>query len=204
MGVTYNTPKTTRGLAGKMFNGDWRATIHTGNIGTFPLTTTNESSNITGAGTGFPTQDHRYGVKVWPYIDWAGSPGELYGFIAIGYFIPPTTGTYTIYTASDDGSGVWIGDLALPGRTRTKANATLDNNLNGGQPITEKSATINLTANIMYPIRIVYEEGFGGDGMTYSWEGPGIAKTTDLLQYYRTPLNSNGEIAGNYFFFGYN
>ena len=199
MGVTYNTPKTTFGLAGKFFNGDWRGTISTGNIGTLPLTTTNDSSNVTGT-TGLPSAAHRYGVNLWPYIAFGNGIGNAYGFIAIGYFIPPTTGTYTIFTSSDDGSGVWIGDLALPGATRTTANATLNNVMGAGQPDTKRSATISLTGKVMYPIRIVMEEGGGGDALAFSWSGPSIAETTDLLTHFRTPVDSNGNLTGNYFF----
>ena len=67
MAVIYNTPRTIPGLAGKFFNGDWRATIANGNIGTLPLTTTNDSSNVTGTG-GLPSTAHRYGVNLWPSI----------------------------------------------------------------------------------------------------------------------------------------
>ena len=183
------------GLAGKFFNGDWRSTISTGNIGTLPLTTTNDSSNVTGT-TGLPSAAYRYGVNLWPYITYS-SLGDLYGFIAIGYFTPPTTGTYTIYTSSDDGSGVWIGDLALPGATRTTGNATLNNGMGTGQGDTKRSNTISLTGGVTYPIRIVMEEGSGGDNLTFSWAGPGIAETTDLLTYFKTPT-SNGTLTGNY------
>jgi hypothetical protein len=199
MGINYNTPKTTFGLAGKFFNGDWRATISTGNIGTLPLTVQNDSSNVTGT-TGLPSAGYRYGVNLWPSIAFGQGLGDLYGFIAIGYFIPPTTGTYTIFTSSDDGSGVWIGDLALPGATRTTANATLNNAMGLGQPDTKRSATISLTGKVMYPIRIVMEEGAGGDALRFSWSGPGIAETADLLTHFRTPVDSNGNLTGNYFF----
>ena len=199
MGVQYNTPRTTFGLAGKFFNGDWRATIANGNIGTLPLTTANDSSNVTGT-TGLPSADHRYGINLWPSIAFGNDIGSTYGFIAIGYFLPPTTGTYTIFTSSDDGSGVWIGDLALPEAVRTSANATLNNGLGIGQGNTERSATITLTEKVMYPIRIVVEEGGGGDNLTFSWSGPGISKTSDLLTHFRTPVTPTGQLAGNYFF----
>ena len=199
MGIQYNTPRTTFGLAGKFFNGSWRATIANGNIGTLPLTTANESSNVTGT-TGLPSANHRFGVNLWTSIAFGNGIGDSYGFIAIGYFLPPTTGTYTIYTASDDGSGVWIGDLALPEATRTKANATLDNNLGGGQGVTKRSSTISLDGKVMYPIRIVMEEGGGGDALTFSWAGPGITETTDLATHFRTPISPSGVLAGNYFF----
>ena len=192
-GITLFVP----GLAGKFFNGtNWRATISDGNIGTLPLTTANDSSNVTGT-TGLPSAAHRYGVNLWPSIAYA-TLGDSYGFIAIGYFTPPTTGTYTIYTSSDDGSGVWIGDLALVGATRTTVNATLNNGMGGGQGDTKRSATIALTGGVTYPIRIVMEEGIGGDNLTFSWSGPGITETTDLLTYFKTPVNPDGSLTGNY------
>ena len=199
MGIQYNTPRTTFGLAGKFFNGSWRATIANGNIGTLPLTTANDSSNVTGT-AGLPSAGHRFGVNLWPSITFGNDIGSTYGFIAIGYFLPPTTGTYTIFTSSDDGSGVWIGDLALPEAVRTSGNATLNNNLGVGQPVIERSATISLTGKVMYPIRIVVEEGGGGDALTFSWSGPGVSKTTDLLTHFRTPITPTGQLAGNYFF----
>jgi hypothetical protein len=193
--LTY-PPTFTPGLSGKFFNGTWTSTIATGNIGTLPLTTTNDSSNVTGT-TGLPSAAHRFGVNLWPSIAYGDSIGDNYGFIAIGYFTPPTTGTYTIFTSSDDGSGVWIGDLALPGQTRTSGNATLNNSMGAGQANTERSATIALTAGVRYPIRIVHEEATGGDNLTFSWSGPGISKTTDLLTYFTT-ITENGQPIGDY------
>jgi hypothetical protein len=202
MGIQYNTPRTTFGLAGKFFNGSWRATIANGNIGTLPLTTANDSSNVTGT-TGLPSANHRFGVNLWTSIAFGNGIGDNYGFIAIGYFLPPTTGTYTIFTSSDDYSGVWIGDLALPGATRTSANATLNNGMNlgaGGQANTKRSASVSLTGKVMYPIRIVMEEEGGGDNLTFSWAGPGISETTNLATHFRTPISPSGALAGNYFF----
>jgi hypothetical protein len=195
--VGISAPLTTAGLAGKFFNGDWRSTISTGNIGTIPLTANNDSSNVTGT-SGLPSAAHRYGVNLWTSIAFGDGVGSTYGFIAIGYFTPPTTGTYTIFTSSDDGSGVWIGDLALVGATRTTVNATLNNGMGIGQANTKRSGTIALTAGVSYPIRIVMEEGDGGDNLTFSWSGPGIAETTDLSIYFKTKINSNGTLTGNY------
>ena len=185
------------GLAGKFFNGDWRSTISTGNIGTLPLTTQNDSSNVTGT-NGLPSADYRSGVNLWSSINF-NSLGNNYGFIAIGYFTPPTTGTYTIATRSDDGSGVWIGDLALPGQTRTKANATLDNNMGSGQGATPRADTISLIGGVRYPIRIVYEEGLSSDELIFAWSGPGIVETLDLSTYFSTPSSiGNNNLLGNY------
>ncbi len=187
--------QNTPGLAGKFFNGDWRATISTGNIGTLPLTTTNDSSNVTGT-SGLPSAAYRYGVNVWTSIAY-DSLGDTYGFIAIGYFSPPTTGTYNFYTSSDDGSGVWIGTVASDATGRTTANAVVNNGLGAGQGNTRRSGTASLTAGQTYAIRIVHEEGNGGDNLTFSWDGPGIAETTNLAQYFTTKYQ-NGAVTGDF------
>lgn len=189
--------QTTPGLAGKFFNGTWRSTLATGDIGTIPLTTTNDSTNVT-ASTGMPSAAHRFGVNVWPYITYS-SIGDSYGFIAIGYFLPPTTGTYTFYTSSDDYSGVWVGSIASAASGRTSGNATVNNGLGGtgGQGNTKVSGTIALNAGQPYPIRIVHEEGSGGDNLTFSWAGPSIAETTDLSVYFYT-MGSSTAPTGNF------
>ena len=166
------------GLIGQFFAGSWRATIATGNIGTLPLSAPTTYSSIS-----------------------YSSLGDNYGFIAIGYFKPPTTGTYTFFTSSDDYSGVWVGALASATSGRTAANATVNNGMDlgtGGQSNTKRSGTISLTAGVWYPIRIVHEEGGGGDNLTFSWSGPGIAETTDLSQYFRAPVNFSGQAVFNY------
>jgi hypothetical protein len=157
------------GLAGKFFAGDWRSTISTGNIGTIPLT----------QAVSFGSS----GAIVYSSISYT-SIGDYYGFIAIGYFTPPTTGTYTFYTSSDDGSGVWIGSIASAASGRTTTNAVLNNNLGGGQGDTKRSGSTTLVGGVTYPIRIVHEEGGGGDNLTFSWSGPGISETTSLATYF--------------------
>jgi PBP1b-binding outer membrane lipoprotein LpoB len=160
------------GLAGQFFDGTWRPVISTGDIGNLPLFSPTIFTSIS-----YPTR------------------GNNYGFIAIGYFRPPTTGTYTFFTSSDDGSGVWVGDLASATSGRTAANAVVNNNLGLSQPNTKRSGTISLTAGVWYPIRIVHEEGAGGDNLTFSWSGPGIAETTDLSLYFRTPARQGKRIS---------
>jgi len=195
------------GIAGKFFNGtSWRSVISTGNIGTIPLTTDNDSSNVTGS-AGMPDASYRFGVKVWPYIDFGPSIGNNYGWIGIGYFIPPVSGTYRFSTRSDDGSGVWIGDLALEGATRTKANAVVDNGMGTGHGAVTVTGDIALTAGVIYPIRIVHEEGGGGDEMDFKWrvEGgtgsePGLngTFTTDLTKYFYYGATSSGTVTGDF------
>lgn len=166
------------GLIGQFFTGSWRATISTGNIGTLPLSAPTTYSSIS-----------------------YSSIGDNYGFIAIGYFKPPTTGTYTFFTSSDDYSGVWVGNRAATIGGRTAANATVNNGMDlgsGGQSDTKRSGSVALTAGVWYAIRIVHEEGGGGDNLTFSWSGPGIAETTNLSQYFRIPVTFSGQTISNY------
>jgi hypothetical protein len=171
-----NTFSGTTGLYYQWFGGDWRGTIATGNIGSLPLSSPTRITSIN-----------------------YGSRGDNYGFIAIGYFRPPTTGTYNFYTSSDDGSGVWIGDIASATSGRNTGNAVLNNNLGGGQGNTRRDGSTTLTGGIWYPIRIVHEEGGGGDNLTFGWSGPSLGETTDLSVHYRLPMNLSGTTINDYF-----
>jgi hypothetical protein len=164
------------GLIGQFFSGDFRSVISTGNIGTLPL-----SSPTNYTGISYPTQ------------------GDNYGFIAIGYFRPPTTGTYTFSTSSDDGSGVWVGPLASAASGRTADNAVLNNGLGLGQSDTKRSGTVSLTENLWYAIRIVHEEVQGGDNLTFSWSGPSIAETTSLSAHFKRPVNLAGSTINTFY-----
>jgi hypothetical protein len=193
----YIINNSVKGLAGKFFN--WTYVDGLFDPGKFPLNSTNDSSNVTGT-TGLPSAAHRYGVNLFTSIAYGDGLGDNYTFVAIGYFIPPTTGTYTFYTSSDDDSAVWLGEVAAAKYGRTIANAIVDNGMSvaGGQANTERSGTIDLMAGIAYPIRIIHQEGAGGDNLTFSWAGPGISKTTDLSQHFYTPIK-NGVLIGDYF-----
>ena len=108
------------------------------------------------------------------------SSADNYSWMWLGYFLAPTTGTYTFYTASDDASHLWIGPNALSGYTT--ANATVNNG--GAHGVVETSGTTTLTANTYYPIRIMFGEAGGGDLITVSFAGPSITKTTNGSGYY--------------------
>jgi hypothetical protein len=175
------------GLAGKFFNGTaWRTVIAAGNIGAIPLGASNESSNVT-ATTGMPA-DYRFGTNIWPFITYS-TVGDNYGFIAIGYFFPPETGTYNFWTSSDDHSGMWIGPIASAASGRTAANAVVNNGLDilTGQGNTKRGGTVSLNGGQPYAVRVVHEEGGGGDNLTLSWAGPSISETTTLTQYFFSP-----------------
>lgn len=108
------------------------------------------------------------------------STADSYSWMWLGYFLAPSTGTYTFYTSSDDASHLWIGGNALSGYTTT--NATVNNG--GLHAVSETSGTTSLVAGVYYPMRVMFGENAGGDVITVSFAGPSITKTTDGSGYY--------------------
>ena len=84
------------------------------------------------------------------------------GFRFHGFITITNPGTYTFYTASDDGSMLQV-------------NGTVVVNNNFDQGTTERSGIISLAAGT-YPFTVTFHQGGGGFALTASWVGPGIAK----------------------------
>ena len=194
------------GLVGKFFNGGgrtvpafseslsdsyWRdaaitgaySTDNIGNIGTLPL---NNSTTITGSR---PT-----GLLSLSSIDYSsvGTNAGNYGFIAIGYFKPPISGTNNYYfeLASDDYSAVWVGDYAVGVNNRTLTNATTVANVGTNNV---RNVAVSLNSNNYYAIRIVMEEGYGADNLRFRWSSDNQATwNTDLTQNFKAPPAVNG------------
>ncbi|MDZ4702219.1 MAG: PA14 domain-containing protein [Rhodothermales bacterium] len=80
-----------------------------------------------------------------------------------GYLNAPNDGQYTLYTASDDGSQMYIGDRLV-----------VDND--SIQSIQERSGTIGLKAGL-HAITVGYFERTGDAALSTSWAGPGFSKT---------------------------
>ncbi|GGD70851.1 hypothetical protein GCM10011514_38700 [Emticicia aquatilis] len=95
-----------------------------------------------------------------------------------GYIVPPTTGTYYFWVASDDYSEFWGSGDANP------ANKTLLASVSGytgyrewNKYASQKTAALNLTAGQIYYFEVLYKEGTGGDNISLGWAKPGEATT---------------------------
>jgi alpha-L-fucosidase len=87
---------------------------------------------------------------------------EYYGFEFTGYLQVPKDGVYAFFVGSDDGSDLYIDDTLV-----------VDNNgLHGMQ---EKRGLIALAAG-PHPFRVRYFNKSGGDGLTVSYQMPGLPK----------------------------
>jgi hypothetical protein len=91
-----------------------------------------------------------------------------------GYILAPETGVYTLFTTSDDGSGLFI-----------DGKKVVDNDGNHGQE--EKSGDVLLSAGL-HTMTVLYFNQTRGQGITARWQGPGIAKTIipDSALFYGT------------------
>jgi len=87
----------------------------------------------------------------------------------IGFFRPPTSGTWTFYTTSDDASYMWLGLTAVSGYTTS--NALVNNG--GLHSMVQRSGTISLDAGQIYPVRIQFGQNAGGDGCQVAFRYPG-------------------------------
>jgi hypothetical protein len=102
---------------------------------------------------------------------------DNFAFIFDGFIAIPTSGDYTFWTESSEGSQFY-----------------LDNNLvvnNDGPHVCEEKqgTTLTLSAGV-YPVRALMFENSGSECLTIRWQGPGIAKQTipdNALQDSYTP-----------------
>ena len=87
---------------------------------------------------------------------------EHFGFQYTGFVNIPKDGVYTFYTDSDDGSQLFIGDKLI-----------VDND--GLHGMIEKKGLAALAAGY-HPIKVIFFEKTGGDGLKVSIEGGGMKK----------------------------
>ncbi|MDX9911192.1 MAG: PA14 domain-containing protein [Phycisphaerales bacterium] len=84
------------------------------------------------------------------------------GAVFTGVLNVPTSGSYNLFTESDDGSALYIGDELVV-------------NNDGLHGMTERSGQIGLQAGT-HRIRVEFFENGGGAGLIVRWQGPGISK----------------------------
>ncbi|RYD48002.1 MAG: hypothetical protein EOP85_04425, partial [Verrucomicrobiaceae bacterium] len=92
-----------------------------------------------------------------------------------GYLVPPTTGTYTFWIASDDEGELWISSDANPANKKRIGfvNGWVNPQQWGAQQ-GQQSVAIALEAGHYYYIEALHKNGSGGDHLAVAWQGPGI------------------------------
>jgi hypothetical protein len=112
--------------------------------------------------------------------------GSNFGGRIRGYIVPPTTGAYTFYIASDDKSRLFLSadttpvdtDPALGNQIAEVTAYTAPDEWNNVNEPGQVSAVVSLTAGNYYYIEVLQKEGTGDDHVSVAWVLPA---TVDIV-----------------------
>lgn len=135
--------------------------------------------NIGGTAISSLTSDPRFpdspdlSVQVTDFFEAPADWADNYGTRMRGYVVPPVTGDYAFWIATDDNGELWLSVDADP------VNAVLISQVTGWtssrewtKEANQQSAPIHLTANQPYYIEALQKEGSGGDNLAVRWLRP--------------------------------
>jgi hypothetical protein len=104
--------------------------------------------------------------------DW----GTNYGTRMYGWLIPPESGDYTFWIASDDNSELWLSaDLDPAHGVQIAGVSDWTDSREWTKFVSQKSDPVTLQAGQKYFIQALQKEGSGGDNLAVSWQGGSIA-----------------------------
>jgi hypothetical protein len=109
--------------------------------------------------------------------DWA----DNYGSRIRGYIIPPTTGYYIFWIASDANGELWLSTNSNGNPSNTVLIASVPGRTDHNQwdcYAQQESAAIYLTAGSKYYIEVRQKEGSDGDNLSVAWQIPGTTFDT--------------------------
>jgi hypothetical protein len=131
---------------------------------------------------------------------------DNYGIRVYGLLLPPISGAYTFFIATDDAGALYLSSNDNPANKGTTPIASVagwagirEYNKEAGQ----KSAPVNLEAGKMYYVEALVKEGGGGDNLAVAVTAPGQPATIDngaapisseYFGVYYNPDNSSVEI----------
>ncbi|NTU46804.1 hypothetical protein HGA88_04200 [Candidatus Roizmanbacteria bacterium] len=169
---------TINGVDPYLWNPVTRGEIST-KRGLLGIWTNSDSSNYTNVGAGAGTTAYLDGPINWGDITGTHPPGVNSNYINarfVGWIKADYSETYTFYTASDDGSRLYVNN-----------NLVVNNWYSQG--VTERSGTVALTAGTWYPIVIEYFQGSGGGSLSVSWSSASVTKALIPADHLMPPGN---------------
>ncbi len=112
-----------------------------------------------------------------PSSDEETDQGTNYGSTMRGFVIPPTTGSYTFWIASDDSGELRISPDATQANAVVRASNASYTNPNTYNTFTSQQSTaLTLTAGQPYYIEARQKQGSGGNHLSIAWQGPNISQ----------------------------
>ncbi len=122
-------------------------------------------------------------------------PGNNYSPAYVG-FLPPVTGEYTFWIASDDASQLFLStDVSAANKQKiAEVNGWVGED-NWGAKAQQKSQSISLEGGKPYFIEALMVELAGGDHLSVAWTIPGGERQLMAGQYLRQPLDRQAPAA---------
>ncbi len=149
----------------------------------------NNLSALTGI-TRYPNSPNR--SRPLTSLDSGDDFAENYGSRIRAYLVPPTTGLYRLYLASDDEGQLRLATSASPTSPPLIASApTATGRANWTTHASQSSAQISLVAGQRYYLEVLQKEGVGGDYVQVGWTGPGIGAITIVPDTALEPFDIN-------------
>ena len=110
---------------------------------------------------------------------------DNYGSVLRGYLIPPVSGTYTFFVATDDNGELWLSTTTNPASMTRIAEVAGANNWAAPRQwnkfASQTSTSRTLVAGQAYYIEARQKEGGGGDNLAVGWKGPATANLTNVI-----------------------
>ena len=145
-------------------------------------------NNLT-ANARFPLDPHA--EELLPSFD-ADAHGDNYGSTLRGFLIPPATGTYRFWIASDDSSELRLSPNASPSGATVRASVSgATGRYEWTKYSTQTSSTVTLVAGQPYYIEVRHKEGGGGDHAAVAWTGPEITERQMIPGIFLAPHYQN-------------
>ena len=101
---------------------------------------------------------------------------DYYGQRMRALLLPPVTGTYTFWLASDDGGALYLSTDESPARkVQIASESSWAGQRAWNDHASQKSVPLQLTNGFRYYIEALQKEGAGGDNLAVAWQKPGDA-----------------------------
>lgn len=113
-----------------------------------------------------------------------------YGQVMQGYIIPPVSGDYYFWMASDDQSELYLSDSEKSEDAVKIAHLTSRSySQEWDRYRSQKSSVQTLVAGKPYYIKAIMTEDGGSDHLSVAWQGPGIERAVIGNEFLRLPLD---------------
>ena len=134
--------------------------------------------------------DHPHGTTFVNLFESPTNFAESFGTRMHGYVIPPASGNYTFWIASDDNSELWLSSNHDPANAQLLATVgTWTSPRQWTKFASQRSPSVSLAAGVLYYIRALQKDGTGADNLAVAWQGPTLPGTNVIAGQYLMPFS---------------